>query len=141
VHAGKSVPNVGEFNGSRIVEGEVYAIEPFVTFADAKGSVRDDSHAYIYRFVKTKGVREEGPKRVLSLIRERFATLPFAARWLQDKFPTDVVLSSLDTLVRNRCVSSYRVLVEESGRPVAQSEHTVLVEKDGPTVLTGTLAS
>ncbi len=141
VHAGKSVPNVGEFNGTRIIEGEVYAIEPFVTFADAKGSVRDDSHAYIYRFVKTKGVREEAPKKVLSLIKERFATLPFAARWLQDKFPPDMILSSLDTLVQNRCVGSYRVLVEESGKPVAQAEHTVLVERDGSRVLTGTLAS
>jgi methionine aminopeptidase len=47
----------------------------------------------------------------------------------------------LDTLIRDRCVGSYRVLVEESGKPVAQSEHTVLVERDGSTVLTGRLAS
>src|SRR3989442_3608936 len=77
VHAGKSVPNVGEFNGTRIIEGEVYAIEPFVTFADAKGSVRDDSHAYIYRFVKTKGVRKEHRTKFLSSLMERLQHLPF----------------------------------------------------------------
>lgn len=137
VHAGKSVPNVGEFNGTKINEGEVYAIEPFVTFQQAHGSVRDDPHAYIYRFVKTKGAKEDVEKQILSLIRDRFTTLPFAARWLLDKFPSNIVLANLDSLVRDRCVGSYRVLVEESGMPVAQSEHTVLVERDRSVVLTG----
>ena len=140
VHAGKSVPNVREFNGARINEGEVYAIEPFVTFQQANGSVRDDPHAYIYRFVKTKGAKLDQEKQILSLIKDRFTTLPFAARWLQDKFTPKVIQANLDSLVKNKCVGSYRVLVEESGMPVAQSEHTVLVEKDGARILTGALA-
>ena len=137
VHAGKSVPNVGELNGGRIMEGEVYAIEPFVTLPNAKGSVKDDPSAFIYRFVKTKGAKEVQQKELLLLIRERFATLPFAARWLQDKFPSEILLTHLDALVRNKCVGSYKVLVEESGMPVAQAEHTVLVEKNGSKILTG----
>lgn len=139
VHAGKSVPNVGEINGARIMEGEVYAIEPFVTMPTAKGSVRDAPNAYIYRFIKSKGARDESSKRVLETIREQFGPLPFAARWLQDKFSREVISTSLEALVKDKCVGSYRVLVEESGRPVAQSEHTVLVGRDDCSVLTGRL--
>jgi len=139
VHAGKSVPNVGEFNGARIVEGEVYAIEPFVTMPTAKGSVRDAPSAYIYRFIKLKGARDESSKKVLEYIKTQFGLLPFAARWLQDEFSLDTIFKSLDTLVKDKCVGSYRVLVEESGRPVAQSEHTVLVGHDDCSVLTGRL--
>lgn len=139
VHAGKSVPNVGEFNGARIAEGEVYAIEPFVTLPTAKGNVKDDPHAYIYRFIKLKGTKDETARQVLSRIYEQFGPLPFAARWLQDRFSNETILKCLNTLVRDKCVGSYKVLVEESGMPVAQSEHTVLVGREESKVLTGRL--
>ncbi len=49
IHAGKSVPNVPGMNGTKIEEGEVYAIEPFVTLSKAVGAVVNGSSAYIYR--------------------------------------------------------------------------------------------
>src|SRR2546426_8740150 len=50
-HAGKSVPNVSAMgmNGTKIEEGEVFAIEPFVTLAKAQGAVTNGSSAYIDR--------------------------------------------------------------------------------------------
>src|SRR5437867_3035383 len=47
IHAGKSVPNVGGMNGTKIEEGEVYAIEPFTTLAKAAGAVVNGSSTYI----------------------------------------------------------------------------------------------
>lgn len=137
IHAGKSVPNVTGMNGTKISEGEVFAIEPFVTLAKAKGAVTNGTHAYIYRFIKPKGPASEDSKKILAYIQSNFSTLPFASRWLQNTFSRETAKKALLDLIRNKCISAYPVLVEATGNPVAQSEHTVLVNRDGCTVLTG----
>ncbi len=57
IHAGKSVPNVSGVEGGKFEAGEVYALEPFVTFRDAEGAVRDLDVAHIYRIDKAKGAK------------------------------------------------------------------------------------
>ena len=137
LHAGKSVPSVPGMNGSRIEEGEVYAIEPFTTLSKAAGMVTNGTSAYIYRFVKPKGAQSEDSKKILAFVQSNFSTLPFASRWLVKAFEREPVKKALYELIRHRCISAYPVLVEQTGNPVAQSEHTVLVNKDGCTILTG----
>jgi methionyl aminopeptidase len=139
LHAGKSVPSVSAMgmNGTKIEEGEVFAIEPFVTFSRAQGAVTNGSSAYIYRFVKPKGAITEDSKKVLAFVQTNFSTLPFASRWLEKTFSRDVAKNAIQDLIRNKCLSAYPVLVEATGNPVAQSEHTVIVNHDGCTVLTG----
>lgn len=136
IHAGKSVPNVPVLASGKANEGEVFAIEPFVTLPDAAGAVTNVFPAQIYRYIKSKGVKNDETKKVLDDINTRFSTLPFAPRWLEDKFPREIAKRAMLDLVKNKCVGGYPVLVEETRRPVAQSEHTVLVERDGCTVLT-----
>jgi methionyl aminopeptidase len=138
IHAGKSVPNVPGMNGTRIEEGEVYAIEPFTTLSKAAGAVVNGSSAYIYRYVKPKGATTEQSKKVLEHIQKNFSTLPFASRWLGPTFEREVAKTALVDLIKHKCISAYPVLVEQSGSPVAQSEHTVLVHKDNCSILTGT---
>ncbi|OLC62810.1 type II methionyl aminopeptidase [archaeon 13_1_40CM_4_53_4] len=137
IHAGKSVPNVGGMNGTRIEEGEVYAIEPFTTLAKAAGAVVNGSSAYIYRYVKPKGATTEDSKKLLAYIQSNFSTLPFASRWLDKTFERETAKKALYDLIKHKCVSAYPVLVEQTGNPVAQSEHTVLVNREGCTILTG----
>jgi methionyl aminopeptidase len=139
LHAGKSVPSVSAMgmNGAKVEEGEVFAIEPFVTFPKAQGSVTNGSSAYIYRFVKPKGAITEDSKKVLAFVQANFSTLPFASRWLEKSFSREVGKKAVQDLIRNKCISAYPVLVEATGNPVAQSEHTVLVNHDGCSVLTG----
>jgi len=138
IHAGKSVPNTSQLlNGNKIQEGEVYAIEPFVTQANAEGTVANLPETYIHRFFKQKGAKNEEAKKVLEEIHQQYQTLPFAVRWLEKKFTRQVAVKAVQELARERCVGSYPVLVEETRRPVAQSEHTVLVTREGCQVLTG----
>ncbi len=137
IHAGKSVPNVSGMNGAKIEEGEVYAIEPFTTLVKAAGAVVNGSSAYIYRYVKPKGATSEDSKKVLAYIQSNFSTLPFASRWLDKTFERETAKKALYDLIKHKCVSAYPVLVEQTGNPVAQSEHTVLVNRDGCTILTG----
>jgi methionyl aminopeptidase len=136
IHAGKSVPNVPVLASAKANEGEVFAIEPFVTLSDAAGAVTNAFPAQIYRYIKSKGVRNDESKKVLDDIYNRFSTLPFAPRWLEDKFSRDTAQRAMADLTQNKCVSGYPVLVEETRRPVAQSEHTVLVERNGCRILT-----
>ena len=135
LHTGKSVPNVSCFDLNRVSEGEVYAIEPFVTLPDFSGIVSGSKESYIFRLAEARGLKDENARRLIDLISSRYGTLPFARRWLERELsPRD--LQVFDSFVSKRVLSSYPVLEEKTGGPVAQAEHTVLVTKDGCEVFT-----
>jgi methionyl aminopeptidase len=136
LHAGKSVPNVSGIESGRFEVGEVYAIEPFVTFRNAEGAVRDGDGAYIYRFLKTKGAKSKAAVQLAEYIRDTYHGLPFASRWIHNSW-REGDFSAFGELVSSRCVAGYPVLVEASGQPIAQAEHTILVTENGCKVLTG----
>jgi len=136
IHTGKSIPNVSHFLGSKIREGEVVAIEPFVTVANAVGRVKDEDEKTIFRFVKRKSLKSLYAKRLLEYIETNFKTLPFAERWLKKVVPQEQHFKAFQELLHSKCLMSYPVFIEASRKPVAQAEHTVLVLKDGCEVLT-----
>jgi methionyl aminopeptidase len=136
IHAGKSVPNVSGVESGRFELGEIYAIEPFVTLKDAEGQVRDSSMSYIYRFVKTKGAKSKEANLLAEHIRDTYRTLPFASRWVHGGWKEGDPEVAFRELERSRCVVGYPVLVEASGRVVAQAEHTIVVTENGCRVLT-----
>lgn len=136
VHAGKSLPNVSHTSRLKINLGEVYAIEPFVTVADAAGRVKSGREAVIFRLHKRRTLRNIHAKRLLRYVERSFRTLPFAERWLLGVVPREHHGPAFKELLSSRCFTSYPVFVEVSGKPVAQAEHTVLVVEDGCIVLT-----
>lgn len=136
IHAGKSIPNVSHVLGSKIREGEVVAIEPFVTLSNAAGKVKDSSQATIFRFVRRRSLKNPYAKRLLSHIEASFRTLPFSERWMKGIVPQEKYPTAFHDLLRSKCVMPYYVFVEASGKPVAQAEHTILVVKDGCRILT-----
>jgi len=137
IHAGTSIPNVGQpVSISKVKTGEVYAIEPFVTLPEAIGRVDDMPQATIYRLVKTKSTRNEFSKKLLKHIEASFRTLPFAERWLIGVVPKEQHKSAFKELLDSKAVMSYPIFVEASKKPVAQAEHTVLIKEDGCEVLT-----
>lgn len=135
LHAGKSVPNVSGIESGRFEIGEVYAIEPFVTFRNAEGLVTDGRAEYIYRFVKAKGAKSKAAVKLADYIRDTYHGLPFASRWIHNSW-REGDYSAFEELVLARCVGGYPVLVEASGQPIAQAEHTIVVTENGCRVLT-----
>ena len=135
LHAGKSVPNVSGIESGRFEVGEIYAIEPFVTYRNAEGAVTDGDAAYIYRFVKTKGAKSKAAIQLIEHIRDTYRTLPFASRWVHNSW-REGDFAAFEELVSSRCIAGYPVLVEASGQPIAQAEHTVVVTDGGCKVLT-----
>ena len=136
VHAGTSLPNVAQLSFSKIKLGEVYAIEPFVTLPDAVGRVEDGEEATIFRFLKSKSLKNPYSKQLLKHIEENFRTLPFAERWLQGIVPKEHYREAFRELLSSKALMGYPIFVEVSRKPVAQAEHTVLIVEDGCVILT-----
>lgn len=135
LHTGKTIPNVSCFSTHRVSEGDVYAIEPFVTLPNFNGSVSSSKRSYIFRLAESRRSSDKRDSDILDIIMSRYGALPFAKRWLEKEY-SSVDLRVFDRLVSDRILSSYPVLVEKTGGPVAQAEHTVLVTGDGCEVFT-----
>lgn len=136
IHAGKSLPNIFNLSTSRIKEGEVYGVEPFVTVVNAAGRVENLREAYIFRYAKHKPLKNPYAKRLLNYIRKNFMTLPFTERWLSKFSSSSGYKTAFTELLSSKAVVGYPVFVEASRNLVAQAEHTILVAKDGCIVLT-----
>ena len=134
LHSGLSVPNIKEENNHIIHEGDVLAIEPFVT--DGVGRVGDTNDTFIYRFLRGRPVRMVQAKKLLDTIATNYKTLPFSQRWLTDNIDPKYLNMAMRQLLASRAIYPYRVLKEKSDSRVAQAEHTVIVEADGCRVIT-----
>ena len=132
LHAGVSIPNYNN-KSPEILEEGLYAMEPFAT--PGNGKVRDGKPSGIYRIVDGRNVRSQIAREILEFVIEEYQTLPFCARWLVKKFGTKALIG-LKHLEENGNIHSYPELIETSGKKVAQTEHTILVEKDNIIVTT-----
>ena len=136
IHSGKSLPNVPHFFGFKFKEGDIFALEPFVTLADAAGKVENGDLVTIFRFHKKKKVKGIHAKKLLAFIERNFRTLPFAERWLIGVIPKQSYNSAFKELLSSKSLVSYPIFVEASKKVVAQAEHTVYVKKNGCEILT-----
>ena len=73
---------------------------------------------------------------MLSYIRKNFLTLPFTERWLTKFSSSDEYRNAFSELLKSKAIIGYPVFVEASKKTVAQAEYTIMIEKDGCTVLT-----
>ena len=136
LHTGKSIPNISGIEGGKIEVGEVYAVEPFSTLQNAAGMVRDSDETLIFRYHKDRRLKSSDAMELLDYIKKEHRFLPFASRWLKSKFSFPSFDNEFDQLIKSRCIIPYKVLVEASGIPVSQAEHTVIVEQDGCRIIT-----
>ncbi len=136
IHAGTSIPNVSQVTLTKIKSGEVYAIEPFVTLPEALGIVEDKPQKTIFRLIKPKAAKSVAAKQLSKFIEENFRTLPFTERWLEGVVPPALHNEAFKELIATKALMGYPVFVEVTKKPVAQAEHTVIVEETGCTVLT-----
>lgn len=126
LHAGLTIPNIDDQSNIILEEG-LYAIEPFAT--NGNGKVHDGSPSGIYMLVNDKTPRSQIAREVLEFIIENYQTLPFCSRWVVKKLGTKA-LFGLKQLEDNGNLHHFAQLVEKSGSKVAQTEHTILIEKD-----------
>lgn len=132
VHAGKSIPNVGDHSSDLLERDDVIAIEPFAT--NGAGKVDGRKSGNIYRLARiVKDIRPEPALALYKIIEREFDHLPFAERWCIgfDKHAPAL----LARLLKMGVVTTYASLLDVGKGIVAQTEHTMIVT-DGGAVLT-----
>ncbi len=132
VHAPPPVPNIADGGSDRLAVGAVLAIEPFAT--EGLGFVIEQGRPEVFRLPPGQENGAGGDLEVLAAIIAKQG-LPFSRRDLR-AFKEPRVEETLATLVAQGRLASYAPLVEASGRPVAQAEHTLHVGPNGVEVLT-----
>ena len=135
LHSSKIIPNISVPHGTKIEEGEVYALETFAS--TGSGSVTEAPYAYIYSLMPFRvPLRFKGSRQVLGLIQKDFKTLPFAERWLAKKISKAGLKFAIRELTEKGVLRAYNVLSDKKGSLVSQAEHTLIVLKDGCEVIT-----
>ena len=135
LHSRIEFPNVRTDIDYVLEEGDVFALEPFVT--DGSGKVTDTEKTLIYMFVSDRPTRFPESRNILELAGNDFHGLPFTKRWVAQKVRISpvklrLVLKQLEQI---NSLYAYPALKEVSGSYVAQAENTVVVG-DNPTITT-----
>jgi methionyl aminopeptidase len=134
LHAGLSIPNYPEKSSVVLKEGDHVAIEPFAT--NGVGMVNDIPQHYIYSYLRNRPLRQPDAKKLLKTIREDFTYFPFAQRHLMNGYDERSLNRAMRPLITSRSIYPYNALKEKTDGMVAQTEHTIIVEKDGCNVTT-----
>ena len=132
LHAGTTIPNYDNHDLKTIGEG-LFAIEPFAT--TGIGKVHDGEKGNIFIVVNTKNPRSDNARKVLEFVMEKFESLPFASRWVIESLGTKALLG-LKELEQLGDLHQFPQLIESSKKPVAQFEHTILLDKEGKIITT-----
>ena len=136
VHAGKSIPNIRTYTGFSLLADEVYAIEPFFTTREGNGLVVNGNAKNIFALVNRKSSKNKDADELKEEIWKRYKTLPFASRWLLDKYDYKHLNDLLNILLKKKIIRAYPVLIESNRQYVAQAEHTIMPKDDGVVIIT-----
>jgi methionyl aminopeptidase len=135
LHAGVEIPNIKTTDPYPFQEGDIFAVEPFAT--NGEGYVEDLEQVEIFSLYAPANVRMRQSRKIVDFVINNYGMLPFAERWVRKEFPSKLLVSAaLKELLQNHFIRGYPVLREISRGLVAQTEHTILVTKDGCEVLT-----
>lgn len=126
LHAEPSIPNIDDKRKGKLKEGS-YAIEPFATFGS--GKVYEGKPSGIYILNNEKNIRNPLARKVLKFIKEKYNYLPFCSRNIIKEFGK-ISLFALNQLEEADILYQFPQLIEISHKPVAQTEHTILIKKN-----------
>jgi len=136
VHAGKSIPNLYMPGMQSLKKGDVFAIEPFLTLGSAAGYVVDGPSQTIFSMVARRRTGVPELDGFADRVWAERKTLPFTPQWYSAELGKEKVNAIITKLIGKKILRAYPVLVEASGRPVAQFEHTMALDESGLVVLT-----
>ncbi len=135
LHAGVGVPNIPVSVDYKLKVGDIFAVEPFLTFPEFPGMAKPSKEAYIFSFRKKIRSLNKIQEKIVFLAENRFRKLPFAERWLTKNFGQRVE-KELSFLTKKGALISYPVLIEAKKGIVSQEEDTFLITEDGAIPLT-----
>jgi len=136
LHSGLSIPSVPDMlHKTKPKVDDAIAIEPFAT--DGAGHVTSGDGSNIYlcnESIRSRFVRDHKSKKLYSILKNNFSSLPFAQRWSEKIFTNSD--TALRKLAFHGLVKHYPQLIDLKKGIVTQKEHTVIVNEDGCEVIT-----
>ncbi|MHA1194569.1 MAG: type II methionyl aminopeptidase [Promethearchaeota archaeon] len=138
LHAGPFIPNYKDkSHDNELKPGDAYACEPFVT--SGVGRVINGKNSYIFRFIRKikKNISYE-LQTYMNKIEKLTKRLPFSPRLLERNgvIPKNKISRIIEFLINRKVLDHYPILIEKSGAPVAQAEHTIILDLDGNPIVT-----
>ncbi len=137
LHAGPFIPNFKDTSHNQVLKpGDAYACEPFTT--SGVGKVVNGAQSYIYRFVKKikKGLSYKDLD-LMNKVEKITNRLPFSPRLLEKNgILKNDIKGIIDRFLRKKILDHYPILLERTGAPVAQQEHTIIIDMDGSPIVT-----
>ena len=133
LHAGTTIPNYDDGSSKTLKEGDIVAVEPFATTGE--GLIHEGPNAEIFDLIIKKPVRSLITREALKLLQERQG-LPTSTRWLAKKITAIKATFALKEMNQLGMIHLYPPLTEVKKGLVSQSEHTVLITKEGHEILT-----
>lgn len=135
LHASIFIPNYDNGDTTKLEEGQVVAIETFITTGE--GFVTDSDTVQIFQKTGDASLRSPDARKISDSIDKNYATYPFALRWLLKENNSEFgVRKTLNELNALGVLESFPTLVERGKGIVAQAEKEVIVEKDSCAVVT-----
>lgn len=127
IHTAPSIPNYDTKEKTALQKGMIIAIEPFASTGE--GRIKEGGETVIFEELSHKAVRSPIARQVMQDI-EAFGHVPFARRWLDEKYGVNKVSLALAQLKLNGNVHGHAPLVEISKGLVSQAEHTFLIDDE-----------
>ena len=134
LHAGLSIPNYPDGSIHELKEGDHVAIEPFAT--SGAGITSDIPEYYIYSFINNKPIRNPRSAMLLKSISKNNRYFPFAQRHVKTSMDDTQFNRALRPLTMSGSIYPHAVLKDKKNGMVAQTEHTIIIEKEGCEITT-----
>lgn len=128
LHAGLTIPNVKSNAPYQLQEGDHIAVEPLAT--NGVGLISDVPECYIYSYIQYQKLKPDA-KKLLRKIREETPYFPFSQRRFINEYEPHKLNTLFNQMSRSGAIYAYNALKEKENGMVAQTEHTLIVEKDG----------
>jgi methionyl aminopeptidase len=132
IHAGITIPNYENNNNNKLEPG-AYAIEPFATTGE--GRIYEGQSGNIYAITDPKNTRSPTARKILDYVMDKYQTLPFSLREMQEKFGPMTRLA-IREMENQAILHKFSQLIEKSHKPVSQAEHTFIKLKDDEIIIT-----
>ncbi len=136
LHASVFIPNYDNGDATPLEEGQVIAIEPFMTTGE--GHVVSGEHLQIFQKVSEGQLRSQEARDASAFIDKNYLTFPFATRWLVNGLGLGEFKArkAIAEMMNAGMLEPFPVLVERSGGMVSQHEKSLIVEKDSCAIVT-----
>lgn len=132
IHHNKAVPNCKIDYDQRMVEGEFYAIEPFIATGSSHSYYDDPSNLLMINPQYKDSSFLNNP--LLSVLYNKYNYLCFCDRWLENDFSMD--RAEINPLLQKNMLQEFKTIYVPKEHHVAQFEHNIYIKNNGIIIIT-----